>query len=129
MNKDTKKCADLSKEKRISDEFDRIYSMCKKQMDDDHLLLALKTIQNCAFMAVTMEDLQEIINKEPFVEEWTNGKNQGGQRSNTHVVIYSTFIKNYNSCIKTLDGMIASNTSGSGKNDPSGLADFMMRKK
>lgn len=125
MKKSIKK-RELNKDEEILIETNRLREVFSG-LDDSHMKLVENLIQNCAFMAVKLRELQKCINESPFVEEWTNGENQGGQRTNTFVVIYNTTIKNYNTCIKTLDGMLGKN-SNSTKNE-SGLTDFMLRKK
>ena len=57
-------------------------------------------IPNAAFMAISMMELEKIINVKGYSEEYQNGANQRG------VETYNNFAKNYLSYIKQLDDML-----------------------
>ncbi len=53
-------------------------------------------------MAVSLEDLQSIINNNGYVDEYQNGQNQFGTKKSAEVDIYNTMVKNYTTVIKNL---------------------------
>lgn len=59
-------------------------------------------IKNAAFMAVTLELLQEEINKTGVTCTYQNGENQFGTKKTPEVETYNTMIKNYASVVKQL---------------------------
>lgn len=73
-----------------------------------------KLISNAAFMAESLDDLQEIIREKGFVEEYQNGANQYGVKKCSEVEIYNTMIKNYSSIIKQLVDLLPSEAKSSG---------------
>ena len=62
----------------------------------------LKLIDNAAFMAVELEDLQEQIRREGTTDKYQNGAAQYGQKISAAMQAYNTMVKNYNTTIKTL---------------------------
>ena len=83
-----------------------------------------KLIENAAFMAESLAELQEIIREKGFVEEYHNGANQSGVKKCSEVEIYNTMIKNYSSIIKQLVDLLP-NGAGSGGDE---LLDFISGK-
>ena len=65
-----------------------------------------KLIENAAFMAESLNELQEIIREKGFTEEYQNGANQYGVKKCSEVEIYNTMIKNYTSVIKQLTDLL-----------------------
>ena len=57
-------------------------------------------------MTVTLEDLQETINREGAVSEYQNGENQWGTKKSPEVEIYNTMIKNHMTIIKQLSDLL-----------------------
>ena len=53
-------------------------------------------------MAVSLEELQEIINVEGYTEEYQNGANQSGRKSSEAVKIHIAMTKNHAAIIKEL---------------------------
>lgn len=83
-----------------------------------------KLISNAAFMAESLDELQDIIREKGFTEEYQNGANQSGIKKCSEVEIYNTMIKNYSSIIKQLVDLLPNNEAGSGDE----LLDFISRK-
>ena len=83
-----------------------------------------KLISNAAFMAESLDELQEVIRKKGFVEEYHNGANQSGLKKCSEVEIYNTMIKNYSSIIKQLIDLLPNESKNSGDE----LLDFINRK-
>lgn len=59
-------------------------------------------VKNAAFMAVTLEELQETMNENGVVSEYQNGENQWGTKKSPEVEIYNTMIKNHAAIMKQL---------------------------
>ena len=95
----------ISKEKRISEEINRI-SVFFEELDQNKKAIITPLLQNASFMKVTMEDLQEIINKEGAVEAYQNGANQHGMKQSAAVQSYNAIVKNYASVVKTLYSLL-----------------------
>ena len=83
-----------------------------------------KLISNAAFMAESLDDLQDIIREKGFVEEYQNGANQCGVKKCSEVEIYNTMIKNYSSIIKQLVDLLPDGSKGGGDE----LLDFISGK-
>ncbi len=93
------------KQKRIKKKFN-ILKRIFKDLEGNLLKVACDLIQNAAFMAVTMEDLQEIINEKGATEEYRNGENQKGIKKSSEVEVYNTMAKNYSGYIRQLTDML-----------------------
>ena len=63
-------------------------------------------IEEAAFMAVSLAELQEKINEKGYTEEYQNGANQKGVKKSSEVEIYNTMIKNYMAVVKQLTDLI-----------------------
>lgn len=83
-----------------------------------------KLISNAAFMAESLDELQDVIREKGFVEEYHNGANQSGIKKCSEVEIYNTMIKNYSSIIKQLVDLLPNESKTSGDE----LLDFISRK-
>lgn len=92
-----------------------------KDIEPDKQQTVEKLISNAAFMAESLDDLQEIIRKKGFVEEYQNGANQYGVKKCSEVDIYNTMIKNYSSVIKQLLDLLPNGSSNGGDE----LLDFL----
>ncbi len=90
-----------TKEKRIAKELNRI-SKFFEEVDANQKAIVKPLLQNAAFMKVTLEDLQEIINAEGVTDQYQNGANQYGVKQSATLQSYNSLIKNYASVIKTL---------------------------
>ena len=96
---------EITKEKRIKNELDRISSFFEK-VDANQRAIVAPLLQNAAFMSVTLEDLQDAINNEGVTEQYMNGKNQYGVKQSATLQSYNALIKNFTSVIKTLSGLL-----------------------
>ena len=92
---------EISKEKRIEEELQRI-SVWFSGLEENELAIVSPLLQNAAFMKVTLDDLQEIINKEGCVERYQNGENQYGVKQSAALQSYNNISKIYASVNKTL---------------------------
>ncbi len=59
-------------------------------------------MHRAAFMRITLEDLEEIINRDGPVCKYQNGENQWGTKKSPEVDIYNTMAKNYAAVMKQL---------------------------
>lgn len=84
----------MTKENRIKKEFKRI-SEFYKDISQNQREVALPLMQNAAFMKVTLEDLQAIINVEGVEDEYRNGSSQYGTKPSAVLQAYNSMLKNY----------------------------------
>ena len=63
-------------------------------------------IRNAAFMAVSLEELQEIINEEGYTVEYQNGANQSGTKQSDAVKTHIAMTKNHAAIIKQLRELV-----------------------
>lgn len=73
-----------------------------RDLPEDVLEVASDLIGQAAFMAVLLEELQEDIEKNGVVEEYTNGANQTGRKQSTAAKTYNSIIGKYSSVIAKL---------------------------
>lgn len=102
-NKKTKK--DLTKDERVKKEIRRLNKIYK-ELDPDSKKAVKSLIENAAFMAITLEDLQATINREGVISEYQNGANQWGTKKSPEVEIYNTMIKNHMAIMKQLTDLL-----------------------
>ena len=95
----------MTKEEKIREELERI-SRYFENVDENQRAIVTPLLQNAAFMKVTLEDLQDIINKEGVTETYQNGANQRGIKQSATLQSYNSLIKNYASVIKTLSQLL-----------------------
>lgn len=116
---------DLSKDERITKEIKRLNSLFKNI--DPKLKKTVKSlVENAAFMAVTLEDLQIHINAHGVTVEYQNGENQWGTKKSPEVEIYNTMIKNHVSIMKQLTDLVPKQPPKEEDND--GFDDFVSDK-
>lgn len=106
----------------IKDEIKRINKMLDA-LSPTVLEIAKDLISNAAFMAVSLRELQDIINAEGYTEEYRNGANQFGVKKKSEVEIYNTMIKNFNATMKQLFDIIPPDALDRGAGDP--LLDYI----
>lgn len=91
----------MEKEKRIFSELTRI-SVYFDSLDENQRAVIAPLIQNAAFMKITLEDLQRIINDEGVIDTYQNGANQRGTKQSAALQSYNALVKNYAAVIKSL---------------------------
>ena len=77
-----------------------------KAGDKNKLQTVESLIKNAAFMAVSLEELQEIINDEGYVVEYQNGENQKGTKQSDAVKTHIAMTKNHAAIIKQLTDLV-----------------------
>ena len=63
-------------------------------------------IENAAFMAITLSELQDYLNENGLTVEYQNGENQFGIKKSPEIEIYNTMIKNFVSTMKSLTDLL-----------------------
>lgn len=96
---ETKK--DLTKDQKIKREINRLKRVFR-DLDKNKLQTVESLIRNAAFMAVSLEELQEIINEEGYAVEYQNGANQSGTKQSDAIKTYIAMTKNHATIIKQL---------------------------
>ena len=95
----------ITKEGRIKKEFERlseIYSVLPKNKK----AIVTPLLENAAFMKITLEDLQKVINEEGYSDEYKNGENQYGKKASAEMQSYNAMIKNYNTVSDRLEKLL-----------------------
>ena len=92
---------ELTKEKRIQEEIDRL-TVFYEDIDETEKAVVAPLIKNAAFMRVTLEDLQDQINEEGPVDEYQNGEGQFGKKQSAALQSYNSLIKVYTNVTKQL---------------------------
>ena len=113
----------MSEVKKKSKELNKLKKIFKDIAPEKQKVVE-KLISNAAFMAESLEELQEVIREKGFVEEYHNGANQSGIKKCSEVEIYNTMIKNYSSVIKQLVDLLPDDTRSGGDE----LLDFISGK-
>ena len=103
----------MAEVKKKSKELNKLKKIFK-DIDESKKKTAEKLIENAAFMAESLDKLQEIIQEKGFVEEYHNGANQSGVKKCSEVEIYNTMIKNYSSIIKQLVDLLPNDARSGG---------------
>lgn len=84
--------------KRISTSFSALNTKTKNTVKS--------LIENAAFMSITLQDLQNKINRDGVTENYKNGANQFGVKKSAEVEVYNAMIKNYSSVIKQITDLV-----------------------
>ena len=96
---------ELTKEQKIKKEIARLKRVFK-DLDKNKLQTVESLIKNAAFMAVSLEELQEIINAEGYVVEYQNGENQNGTKQSDAVKTHIAMTKNHAAIIKQVTDLV-----------------------
>lgn len=98
-------CKDLSREKRIKRELKRLSNLFE-EIDGNRRKFIQPILENAAFMAITLQDLQEEINAGGVVDQYQNGQNQHGVKIGASLQAYNSLIKSYSGTLKTLSAIL-----------------------
>ena len=104
-NTNNKKIQQIEKDIAIKKEITKLNSLFK-DMDKKYKKAVSTTIENAAFMAVTLRELKEYLNANGLTCEYQNGENQFGVKKSPEVEIYNTMIKNFISAMKQLTDLL-----------------------
>jgi hypothetical protein len=119
------KSVQMPKDERIAKETARLRRLFKN-IPKDTLRIVESLIQNAAFMAVTLADLQATINRDGLVSEYQNGENQYGTKKSPEADIYNTMIKNHASVLRQLTDLLPADAAKPQEVDP--LQRLLIRK-
>lgn len=95
----------LTKDKLISNRLKELKSIYAP-LSDEKMALALPLIENMVFIEFQMQDLQQVIQKEGFVDEYQNGNNQFGKKQSANLQSYNALVKSYNIINTRLENML-----------------------
>ena len=95
----------IEKNKKIKKETNRLKKLFK-EIPENRKKLAQRSIENAAFMSVTLEDLMKHMKIYGVKEEYMNGKNQFGFKESVESKTYNNMIKNYTNIIKQLNDLL-----------------------
>jgi len=109
-NNKTDRYDEIAKDIEIKKEIVKLNKLFK-DMDIKIKKAVSSTIENVAFMTITLRELQKEINKNGAVTTYQNGENQYGTKKSPEVDIYNTMIKNYISAMKTLTDLLPKNSN------------------
>ena len=93
--------AEYTKEQRIAKEKRRLAKIFK-DLEPNKLSICKPLINRAAFITVNLEDLEEQLNAEGWVEEYVNGRNQSGLKKASAADVHISLTKNLNAIIKQL---------------------------
>lgn len=116
------------RDERISEEIERL-SEIFADIAANKKALCEKLIQNAAFMAVTLEDLQETIQEEGAVINFINGNGFETMQEHPAQKSYNTMINRYSSVIKQLQDLLPDNKQDAVLNAGEALASFVAKGK
>lgn len=92
---------DLTKEQRIKKEESRLRRVFA-DLDKNKRKVVEPLIKTCAFMTVSLSELEEIINENGYTVEYQNGANQSGTKQSDEVKTHLAMTKNLTTAISKL---------------------------
>jgi hypothetical protein len=98
----------ISKEERIKKERDKLTKQFSA-IDERRKRIVEKTIDNCAYMSVILEDLKAQMDAkgdEAYVSVYQNGENQWGTKKSPEIEIYNQVFSNYLKGVKQLTDLL-----------------------
>lgn len=119
---------DIEQEKRIRKEKNKLKKIFK-DISEDKKKLCENLIQNAAFMAVTLEDLQEKIGTDGAIINAINGNGFKTVQENPAQKSYNTMINRYTAVIKQLQDLLPDNKTDTVNRAGEALAQFVARGK
>ena len=99
----------MTKEERI-EEIRQDLSKVVEVVSDRKKSLAISLINQIAFMHASIEELEEIINANGYVEVYQNGANQSGVKKSSEVEVFNSMSQRFNQAVSTLLSMIPDET-------------------
>lgn len=90
---------------RVKKERSKLIKQFNK-IEKKRLKVVEKLIDNAAFMAVLLEDIQQKINENGYMVEYKNGENQYGTKKSPEIEVYNQTISNYSKTIKQLTDLL-----------------------
>lgn len=93
--------AKMSKETRIKRKKAELLEIFST-LDGNRLKTAMALIDRAAFMTVSLEELEETLQTEGWVEDYQNGQNQFGKKKSASADVYLSMTKNLTTITKQL---------------------------
>ena len=114
----TKKEAEekLRRISRAKEELLKLYS----EIPENKKTLAEKLIDRASFLMVSLEDLENFINENGYVDFYKNGANQHGLKKSPQAELYTNWQKNFQNSI---DGLAKLLPDGSAIPSPGGITE------
>ena len=91
----------MNRTERIETEQARLSDIFK-DLDSNKLSVVSPLINRAAFITVSLEDLEEDLNENGWVEAYQNGANQGGMKKSAAADVHISLTKNLNAITKQL---------------------------
>ena len=114
----------MEKEELIKKEINRLKKIFK-DISKDRKDSIVSLIDKAAFMSITLQELQNTMNKDGVICEYQNGANQWGTKKSPEVEVYNTMIKNYSTIIKQLTDLLPKDIP---KIEDDGFDDFVVNR-
>ena len=114
----------MEKEEQIKKEINRLKKIFK-DISKDRKDSIVSLIDKAAFMSITLQELQNTMNKDGVICEYKNGANQWGTKKSPEVEVYNTMIKNYSTIIKQLTDLLPKDIP---KVEDDGFDDFVVNR-
>lgn len=115
----------LEKQDRIKKEIARLKRLFSK-IDPNKKKLTFSTIEDVAFLAVTMQDLRETIIREGTTATYKNGKDQYGTKQSPDAQLYLQMSQKQTQAMKILMDCMPKTERAAPKSD--GFEDFVERR-
>ena len=93
--------AKVSKETKIKKETKRLMEVFK-DLEPNKLKTVDALIARAAYITVTLQELEEQLNAEGWVEEYNNGRLQSGMKKSAKAEVHISLTKNLNAIMKQL---------------------------
>ena len=101
-----------TKIRRISQEVRKLKAFYK-DLPADKLDIATSLIERAAFQRVTLEELEEEINKNGFLDAYQNGEAQNGVKQSAALQAWNSMYKNYQATLKELSAQLPEHRAAS----------------
>ena len=112
----------LEKNKRIKKEVNRLKRLFRG-IDENKKKLVFTTIEDVAFLTITMQDLRENIIRDGTTVEYKNGENQYGTKQSPDAQLYLQMSQKQTQAMKILVDCLPKTTKTIKEND--GVEDFV----
>lgn len=89
------------KDKKVKKETERLRKLFK-DLDANKLKTVDALIARAAFITVSLQELEEQLNRDGWVEEYQNGRNQCGLKKSAAAEVHIGLTKNLNAIMKQL---------------------------
>lgn len=90
-----------AKEKKIKKEYKRLMEVFK-DLEPNKLTTVDALIARAAYITVSLQELEEQLNRDGWVEEYNNGRLQSGMKKSAAAEVHISLTKNLNAIMKQL---------------------------